>query len=171
ADLEAALATSNVVVATGKAGAQPGDITVAAGFTWASNNSLTLNAFRNIVVNNGVVIANTGAGSLTLRADATSRSIGTVTFNGTGKVDYSGSTGQVTILYNPTSFATPTDYTLSVLFNPSTVNQVGTFMLVNNLTELANIALNIDGDYALGRNIDASASAAMNGGAGFIPIL
>ncbi len=43
-------------------------------------------------------------------------------------------------------------------------------MLVNTLNDLDNVRTNLTGNYALGRDIDATATATWNGGAGFTPI-
>jgi hypothetical protein len=100
-----------------------GDITVASGISWNTNAALTLSAYRNVNVNNGVTIANTGRGDLTLRADNTGNGTGAV--NISGVVDYSASTGNVSILYDPpgtaaTKYTTPVSYSAShVKTNPS----------------------------------------------------
>ena len=72
--IESALASGDVIVTTvGTTGSEAGDITVAASLSWANANTLTLNSYHDITINNGVTIANTGAGNLALRADATAR--------------------------------------------------------------------------------------------------
>ncbi|MBW4089634.1 MAG: filamentous hemagglutinin N-terminal domain-containing protein [Proteobacteria bacterium] len=157
ADLEAALASGSVVLSTGAGGSQSGDIVVAANVAWGGASSLTLDAYRNIVVNAGVTVADTGSGNLVLRADTTGIGTGAVVLNGT--VDLSASTGHALIYYNPTSYATPTAYTASVVANAGVPGQVAAYMLVNNATELANIATNLAGTYALGRGFAASAAA------------
>jgi filamentous hemagglutinin family protein len=139
-----------------------GDITVASNIAWTGGAGLTLSAYRNIGVNNGVTISNNGAGNLTLRADNTSNGTGAINFNGTGKVDFSASTGNVALLYNPSSFASPTSYSSNVLTNGSWVapqdksvsTQLTAYMLVNNANGLTNIATNAAGTYALGTDID-----------------
>ena len=171
--IEAALLSGNVIVTTGVTGIDSGDITVAQNVTWGSGNSFTLSAYRNIIVNSGVVIANTGAGSLSLRADESGIGIGTVSFLGTGKVDFSGSTGLVSIFYNPPGvikYQNPTNYSPVVLTNGAVPNQLTAYMLVNTVDDLQNIQQNLAGAYALGRDIDASATAAWNAGSGFIPL-
>src|SRR5579871_495156 len=63
-DLQTQLGLSNVVVTTGgagSAGAQTGDITVAAPVTWSSGNTLTLEAYHSIFVG-AALTANTGSG-------------------------------------------------------------------------------------------------------------
>ncbi len=180
--IETALASGDVVVTTvGTTGSQAGDITVASSLSWANASTLTLNAYRNITINDGVTIANTGAGNLVLRADATGTGIGTVNFLGSGMVDFSGSTGTVSIFYNPadnpsgsavnsTSYTSPFDYRPYVLTNGAVTNQLTAYMLVNSVYDLQNIQNNLSGTYALGTNIDASTTASWNSGAGFAPI-
>lgn len=180
--IQSALASGDVVVTTvGTTGSQAGDITVAASLSWANANTLTLNSYRDITINNGVTIANTGAGNLALRADATGTGVGTVNFIGTGKVDFSQSTGTVSIFYNPsdnpagsivnpTSYTSPINYAPYVLTNGAVPSQLTAYMLVNSIYDLQNIQNNLSGDYALGTNIDASATASWNGGAGFVPL-
>jgi filamentous hemagglutinin family protein len=153
-----------------------GVITVASPIAWATGANLTLSALTNIVVNAG--ISNTGAGSLTLRADNTSNGTGAVTL--AGLVDFSASTGNVAFLYDPTGSAstkyiTPVSYSIGTAgtqvktnsawvapANGSVSTQSTAYMLVNNVTDLQNINTNITvtGIYALGTNIDASSTSA-----------
>ncbi len=168
--IQTALAGNNVVVNTSAAGTDAGDITVAQSVSWGNANTLTLSANRNITVMPGVTITNTGAGNLILSADNSGSGTGTVVFSGTGKVDFSGSTGLVSIFYNPTSYSSPTNYGSGVLTNGAVPNQLTSYMLVNNVTDLQAIQQNLAGAYALRRDIDASATASWNGGIGFISI-
>jgi len=179
--LQSALALADVTVSNGSTGSQAGDITVAANVSWGSGNTLTLSAYRNITINDGVTIANTGAGSLNLHADNTGTGVGTVTFNGTGKVDFSGSTGLVSIFYNPadnpsggvvntTSYTSPTDFSSHVLTNSTVPGQLTAYMLVNSVNDLQDVQNNLTVAYALGRDIDASETVSWNGGAGFTPL-
>jgi hypothetical protein len=146
------------------------DIIVNAGISWASANSLTLSAYHDVTVN--ASIANTGGGSVTLPADNSGTGHGTVNFGEGGNVSTSG---QVAIFYNPagnnnttvnaTSYTSPTDYSGNV-----TAGTLNAYMLVNTAFDLQNVRNNLGGAYALGRNIDASATAHWNDGAGFAPI-
>ena len=96
-----------------------------------------------------------------------------MTFGG-GQVSTAGA---VSIFHNPTgssSIVNATKYTAPTLTNFSgnvtggaTLN---TYMLVNTVYDLQNIKNNLAGVYALGRDIDASATASWNGGAGFTPV-
>ena len=148
-----------------------GDITVASGISWSTNATLTLSAYRNIAVNAN--ITSTGGGGVVLRADNAGTGTGTVTFGG-GQISTAGT---VSIFYNPTgsnSTVNATKYTAATQTNFSgnvtggaTLN---TNMLVNTVFDLQNIQNNLAGVYALGRDIDASATASWNGGAGFTPV-
>jgi filamentous hemagglutinin family protein len=149
--------------------------------TWANASTLTLSAFGSIDFQSGALISNTGAGSLILRADNTGAGTGTVSFAAAGQIDFSGSTGTVSVFYNPadnpagsavnaSSYTSPTDYTPYVLTNGAVPNQLTAYMLVNSVYDLQDVQNNPSGSYALGTNIDASATVGWNGGAGFVPI-
>ena len=100
--------------------------------------------------------------------------MGTVVFPSnaeSGSVDFSQSTGQVSIFYNPDPFPNPAkyqnpnDYTCSgcgvIVSHPS---QLTAYMLVNDAADLNAVRTNQGGTYALGKNIDASSIA------NFVPI-
>ncbi len=145
-----------------------GDITVASNIAWTTNANLTLSAYRNIDINSVVVISNTASGNLTLRADNTANGTGTITFaDNTAKIDFSNSLGNVSLLYNPSSYASPTDYSANILTNSSwsapdnasVSTQSTAYMLVNSAADLQNLDQNDAGTYALGTNIDLSSIA------------
>jgi filamentous hemagglutinin family protein len=162
------LANQNVVIATNN---DPqidgnGNIFVNAGITWSNNNSLTLSAYRNINIAANVTIANLAGGNLVLHADSTGTGAGTVTFapgTSPGSVDFSQSTGTVSIFYDPipseispgTKYQNPTNFSSSVLTNPSVSNQLTAYMLVNTAGDLDAVRSNQGGTYALGRDINA----------------
>jgi filamentous hemagglutinin family protein len=151
-----------------------GDITVASNIAWTSAATLTLSAYRNIAINSGITISNASSGNLSLLADNAATGVGTVNFSGTGKVDFSGSTGNVSINYNPAGaegvkYTAPTNYASDVMTNNSwsaplpgsqgygSVNaQLTAYMLVNNLTDLANVGTNLTGTYGLGTDMNAN---------------
>jgi hypothetical protein len=155
--------------ATGTGG--NGDITVASGISWSTSATLTLSAYRNIAVNAN--IASTGGGGVVLSADNSGTGTGTVTFGG-GQVSTAGT---VSIYYNPTgsnSTVNATKYTAgtqtSFAGNVTGGATLKTHMLVNTVYDLQNMKNYLSGTYALGRDIDASATASWNGGAGFAPV-
>jgi filamentous hemagglutinin family protein len=201
--ISTSLSNSNVTVETtatsysgpGNASPGSGNITVDASMSWNSNNTLTLSAYNDVALVGPAVIANLAGGNLVLRADNSGTGAGSVLFIPTfpgicmgfscvvyvPKIDFSGSTGKVSIYYdssdnpagsgvNPTSYTGPTDYSSSVLTNGSVPNQLTAYMLVNTVYDLQNIQNNLGGRFALGKDIDASATTGWNGGAGFSPI-
>jgi hypothetical protein len=108
ANLGAMLGSANVTIQTGATGNQVGNITVSDSVSWSSTNTLTLNAYHDIDVNNA--ISNSGGGSLVLRADATGTGSGNVFFAGLGHVSLTGG-GTASIYYNPPGgYAAPTNY-------------------------------------------------------------
>ena len=100
--------SNNVVLSTSPAGTNSGDIVVDAHVSWGTNNngttnnnSLTLSAYHDILFTSGSNVTNTGAGNLVLRADNTGTGQGTVVFASGGHVDFTQSTGTVSLFYNP----------------------------------------------------------------------
>lgn len=188
ASIKNALATNDVSVTTGLGGTDAGNITVASSLIWTGNNSLDLTASHDIIINSGVTIGNVGAGSLSLSAGflaylnggvavTSGTASGTVRFLGTGKIDFSQSTGTVNINYTPPGgYANPTDFSPRILTNPNYpfpgfyIPNFSVSMWVNNVSDLQNINQNLAGNYTLANNIDASATAGWNSGAGFLPI-
>src|SRR6516162_10214297 len=157
------LASNNVVLSTQPSGTHAGDIFVDAHVSWSTGNSLTLSAFRDILFMSGTQVTNTGAGNLVLRADNTGTGQGTVVFDSGGHVDYTHSTGTVSIFYNPsgsqtTKYQNPTNYFCppcpgggGVFVQQS--SQLTAYMLVNTASDLDAVRTNQSGTYALGTNI------------------
>ncbi|WP_018388015.1 GLUG motif-containing protein [Ancylobacter sp. FA202] len=156
-----ALATANVVVTTGTGGSQAGTITVADAVSWSSGSTLTLSAYGSIAVNAN--LAGGSGSSIILRADNTGTGVGTVTF---GSGVSATADGGVSLYYNPSSYTAATDYS----GNAGASTTLTAYMLVNTVDNLQAINTNLSGTYALGRDIDASATATWNSGAGFVPI-
>ncbi|HEY2034715.1 MAG TPA: GLUG motif-containing protein [Rhizomicrobium sp.] len=138
----------------GTATAGPGDIIVAASVNWSGNAKLTLDAFRNVQIDNGITIRNTGAGNLVLAADTSAQDSGTVMFKGTGKIDFSGSTGGVSIFYHPASYAAPISYKTYVTLQAG--DAFGVYMTIDNASDLQSMQDNLTGSYTLNKNINAS---------------
>jgi len=184
--LSSQLAFSNVTVdtnnATGANGAA-GNINLMsnAQIAWSSNSNLTLKAAGNINFASGASITGTGSGaSLTLRADSGGTGLGTINFAGGTQVSLPS--GSVDLYYNPASNRTPanggtnaaagTVNPMSYTGTPpaetwSNFVSAGTlrpWMLVNSIYDLQNITNNLAANYALGTNIDATATAGWNAG-------
>jgi filamentous hemagglutinin family protein len=137
--LQNALATSDVAIATDTAGTQVGDIMVQGNVHWIANK-LTLTAAHDVNVS-GVMTASgaasldiePGSGKLILASTSIANPL-TGTFAGSGdngRIDFGGS-GSLHIAH--------TKYTI-----------------LQNVTDLQNIKLNLAGTYAMGSDIDASA--------------
>ncbi|WP_429324703.1 filamentous hemagglutinin [Paraburkholderia sp. GAS348] len=153
--------TSVQVTTTGATGAT-GDIDVASNLNWSGPASLTLAAYRDVSIGSGVTIANQGAGNLSLRADGTGiNNGGSVTNN--GMLDWSKSTGALSAFYDMNGTYVAGTQLSNPAWMPSAfsglVTQITAYRLVNSLTDLTNVANDLTGNYALGRNIDASATS------------
>ncbi|WP_211111600.1 beta strand repeat-containing protein [Azospirillum brasilense] len=157
------------------------DITVNAALTaQGSEGMIVLMAGRDVAVNATVTGENRSDVSLLAKRDVTvsaaMRGAKVVLWSdyggiGTGTVRFgAGATvtasGGASILYNPTAYTAPTDY--SGIAGAGTV--VTGYMLVNTAENLQAIGTNLAGTYALGRDIDADATAGWNHGAGFAPL-
>ena len=150
-----------------------GDLTVG---TVNSTAGLTTSGDVSLISTNGIIVNNNismGADrTLVLRADSDADGVGTVTFP-TGSVTFPGSPGTAVanIFYNPSSYASPTVY--SGYFTGGVTPTA--FMLVNSVDNLQALNTNLAGAYALGKDIDASATSSWNsdgsgGFYGFAPI-
>jgi len=134
-DLTTMLASGNVEVNTGSGALAKKieDIVVSDGFSWASSNSLTLDAYRSIVVDKAVSDAGSGAVALTTDDGG---SLGTLSFGPKGSL----------------SFLSPS--------NSLTVNG-NVYTLANSVPSLAaDIAANPSGFYALSASYDAKQDGA-----------
>ncbi len=157
------LVSNNVVLSTLPSGTNAGDIFVDANIGWSTGNSLTLSAYHDILFMSGSKVTSTGAGNLVLRADNTGTGQGTVVFNPGGHVDYTQSTGTVSLFYNPsgtqtTKYQNPTDYFCPPCPGGGGVfvqqpSQLTAYMLVNTAGDLDAVRTNQSGTYALGTKI------------------
>ena len=114
------LANNDVTITTNPNISGNGDITLRGGaqVAWDANTTLTLSAYHDIIFQPGSSISNgtntnPGAGNLILRADNSGTGFGTVIFPSnaeSGQVDFSQSTGAVSIYYNPVALEGGTKY-------------------------------------------------------------
>jgi len=159
AQVSGLLANNNIAIVSDQgATAGSGDINVNDAISWSSVNTLTLNAVRNINFNTGGNVTAT-AGSLTAHADINGSGVGTVQMNG-GRINVSGG-GNILFYYNPAVFGTPSTFSNVTLSGSGSATN---YMLVNTPAALQNVSVNPAGNYALGKNIDASSIV------NFIPI-
>ena len=148
----------------------------------SATGRIDLFAAKDLIVND-VLSTTTANGDVLLRADNGGTGTGTISFAG-GSISLAG--GSAKLYYNPVGYAdslTKSDATgdpyASYVTGPYTA-----WMLVNDVgaatggsTGLQAINTNLTGNYALGRNMDATATATWNAGfaqapvyAGFTPI-
>ncbi|HEY2019632.1 filamentous hemagglutinin N-terminal domain-containing protein [Paraburkholderia sp.] len=160
--------TSVNVATTGAMGAT-GDLDVASNLRWRGPASLTVAAYRDVSVGSGATIANNGAGNLTLRADASGRDNGGSVAN-YGVLDWSNSTGTLSALHDMNGTYVAGTQLSNAAWVPAAfsglVTQITAYKLVNSLVDLTNVANDLTGNYALGKNIDASATS----NSAFVPI-
>ncbi|MDR6207860.1 two-partner secretion domain-containing protein [Paraburkholderia graminis] len=153
--------TSVTVSATDPAA---GDLTVSSGIRWTGNAALALDAAHSVSIASRTTVANSGAGSLTLRADSAGANNGGSVSN-KGTIDWLGSTGTVTALYDmngsysPGTIRSNADWSAAAFSGLKT--QVTAYRLVNSLTDLASVSQNLAGSYALGKDIAASQAPAV----------
>jgi filamentous hemagglutinin family protein len=150
--------TSVDVTTTGANGAT-GDLGVASSLRWSGPASLRLAAYHDVSVATGTTIANSGAGNLTLRADASGIDNGGSVINN-GMIDWSKSTGIDSVLYDMNGSYSPGTLVANPVWSAplysGLVTQITGYQLVNSVTDLENVASNMAGNYALGKDIDGS---------------
>ncbi|WP_260854004.1 beta strand repeat-containing protein [Paraburkholderia sp. BCC1886] len=150
---------TSVAVQTTGSSTHSGDITVNAGIGWQGNASLTLAAYRTLTVGAGVTVSNQGGGNLTLRADAASLDNGG-SIASQGVIDWSRSTGIVNALYDMTGTYSAGTLLANAAWaaaqGSGQITQITAYKLVNNVVDLQNVSQNLAGNYALGKDVDAS---------------
>ncbi|MDR5880928.1 filamentous hemagglutinin N-terminal domain-containing protein [Caballeronia sp. LZ032] len=159
--LARSLANGTSVVAQSSSG----DLAVNGSVQWTGNGSLTLNAAHSVSIGAGSTLANSGNGNLTLRADSAGADNGGSVTNG-GTIDWSKSGGIVSALYDmngsyaPGTVLTNSGWTAAQY--SGLVTQATGYKFVNTLADLKNVSQDLAGNYALGKDIDASATAYPN---------
>jgi filamentous hemagglutinin family protein len=139
-----------------------GDINVNADIRWQGPASLTLAAYRTLTVGQNATVRNTGSGNLTLRSDASAIDNGGSVIN-RGVIDWSGSTGIVSALYDMNGTFTPgtlrSNATWKAPQYSGLLTQITAYKLVNSMADLQNVSLDLAGIYALGKDINAGGVA------------
>ncbi|MEC5406111.1 filamentous hemagglutinin N-terminal domain-containing protein [Paraburkholderia sp. MPAMCS5] len=153
--------TSVNVTTTGANGAT-GDLDVASNLNWQGSAALSLAAYHHVFVAPGITLKNTGAGNLTLRADASGIDNGGSVING-GTLDWSASTGTLSALYDMNGSYSPgtilTNSAWTAAPYSGLLTQATAYKLIDSLDDLQQISTDLAGTYALGKDIDASATA------------
>ncbi|MCJ9702250.1 filamentous hemagglutinin N-terminal domain-containing protein [Bradyrhizobium sp. SHOUNA76] len=144
--LQTALASGDVTVTTSGSGTDEGNVTVNSAVTWGSH-ILTLRADNNIVINAPLTSTGTTSSDGLVLQYAQTTATGGYTINA------------------------PVNLAAGSLFQTQKESDVAiTYAVITDVNALQNINTNRSGNYVLGANIDASATAGWNGGAGFTPI-
>ncbi|HOE17189.1 MAG TPA: filamentous hemagglutinin N-terminal domain-containing protein [Syntrophorhabdaceae bacterium] len=138
------LGTTGIIIQTPAAGAESGDIFINDAVSWSANTILTLEAHRNIYINKDITATGDTAGMVI-----------TPNFDGDGSGgSYSLDKAKITLSGgSPSLFIAGNAYTV-----------------INDVNALQNMNSGLLGRYALGSDIDASATASWNSGAGFVPV-
>ncbi|WP_114240234.1 MBG domain-containing protein [Dyella sp. C9] len=155
--LSSELGSNNVTIESSSGSVSgSGNINVNDAVGW-NTNTLTITAANNININ-AVMTAGGNAGLVmnTATANGTDTGVAGGTVNvalGSGRVDFTGSANSLAINGNPYTIITN-------LGAPGSTTG----------TDVQGINGNLSGDYALGADIDASATSGWNSGAGFAPL-
>jgi filamentous hemagglutinin family protein len=159
ATLGSLLANNSVIVQTadGATGIL-GDISVNDTVSWSTNNSLTLNAYRNININQSISAAG-NAGSLALLYGQGANADGNLaTYNINAAVNLSAGQNFSTTLGS--------DGTAKIFTVINSLGAAGS----TSTTDLQGMSGNVANNYALGSNINATGTSAWNASTGFTPI-
>ena len=162
-------AGTSINLQTSGAGGATGDIDVAAGIRWSGAASLTLGAYHSLTIEAAALLKNTGTGNLTLRADAQAiDNGGSIANNGT--VDWSASQGIVGLFHDMNGTYSAgrliANASWSAPLYSGLLTQITRYKLINFYPDLENVNADLAGNYALGRDFDASRSS--NGS--YVPI-
>ena len=157
--LAAALASNNVTVLTSNDGSELGNIVVSSALAWTSGNELTLNAHNNIAINSTIDAA-AGHGKLALRYGQGSANGGSSIYEVNAPINLSSAGSFTTQKGN-----TGTDIVYTII---DSLGASGSTTGTDLQGMQASTALS--GNFVLGANIDASATANWNINQGFEPI-
>ena len=160
--LSTSLGGSNVSIATSATTGGNGDIFVNSAVAWSANK-LTLSAHRNININANLNATNTASLALIFGQNAVA--------GGNNTSNITTAPGAVVNLPAGTTNFTTQQGTNGAVKQYTVITSLG-LAGSTTMTDLQGMSGNLDWrlNYALGSNIDATATALWNGGAGFLPI-
>lgn len=148
------------IIANGSSAEKRGTLTVDGEIAAQGTNRLTLKAEKNLLINAPVSV---GSGGLLAYAGVDGSGDGKVIVAPNARI-HSGDGGAIDLYTNVP------DYRNTAGYDGFITSPYRLWMLVNNISQLQDIDLNLSGNYALGRDIDAVDTAKWNDGAGFRPI-
>jgi filamentous hemagglutinin family protein len=153
------LASNSVTVQTANGAIGTlGDITVNDAVSWSTNNRLTLDAYRNININQSISATGSSGSLALLFGQGVAPEGSAATYNVKAAVNLSA--GQN---FSTTLGLGGTTKTFTV------INSVGASASASS-TDLQGISGNVAGNYALGSNINSAGTSAWNSNTGFTPI-
>ena len=153
------LATNSVKIqtASGSTGTL-GDISVNDAVSWGTNNRLTLDAYRNININQAITATGSTGSLALLYGQGAAPEGNTATYNIHAAVNLSAGQNFST---TQGSYGTTKAFTV--------INSLGDAASTST-TDLQGISGNVAGNYAMGSNINAAGTSAWNSNTGFTPI-
>jgi filamentous hemagglutinin family protein len=159
ATLDSNLGTTNFEVkSTDGAVAGNGDININDVVSWNAATTLTLSAQRNININQSITAAN-AAGKVSLKYGLGAVNAGnTATYNVNAPINLQAGNNFSTQLGSD-----------GALIQYQVITSLGSAGSATG-TDLQGMSGNVSGNYVLGSNIDATATAGWNSGAGFVPV-
>jgi filamentous hemagglutinin family protein len=159
ATLSSSLANTNVTIqsSNGTVGIH-GDISVNDTVSWTANNRLTLDAYRNININQTISATGTSGSLALLYGQGADADNNAATYNVNAAINLSDGQNFSTRLG---SNGTTKSFTV--------INSLGAAGSTS-ATDLQGISGNVAGNYALGSNINATGTSAWNANTGFAPI-
>jgi len=156
--LGARLAANNIVIQTTDPGSDNGDIIINDSVSWSSGNTLTLDAQANIHINQSIDATAGAGGKLMLK-------YGQASASGTGAGYFINAAVNLQAGKNYVTQAGSG----GTVINYQVITDLGSQGSITGL-DLQGMNGKLSRHYALGANIDATATASWNGGSGFDPI-
>ncbi len=160
--LSASLETTNVELqSSAGASAGSGDVTISDNVTWHADNRLTLTASNNVVVNSKIEAL--GSNAELVISPNTTHNGETASGSGRFQMDPHASIKMPNLASSNTNNLVIAGESYRVINNLGAANSISE-------VDLQGINGQLNGKYALGSDIDASATSSWNSGAGFDPI-
>lgn len=154
------LSTTNITVSVhANTQAESGALVIDKAISSNGKNKLILEADKDVLINAPL---NVGTGGLKIRTDAKGTSSGVLIFGQAGKLN-AANNADIDIYTNVESFKN------NKIYGNFITSPYRLWMLVNNVSQLQKINENLSGNYALGRDIDATETTLWNQGPGSLP--
>lgn len=153
ATINSALGKANVIIRDDK----HLDISIVdnSNISWSSPYNLIINASHNIIIGNLSQLTSYGYGNVVLRADSSGDNDGTVIMPvNTQTVINMVNGGSIKIFYHPLDYKLPTNFSPYIKVSSPGISLA--YMAINDLLDMQKMNQNLQGNYALAKNIDAT---------------